>query len=92
MEILIKGGDIKMKETLFLEVKGMHCPDCPAKVERSLAKLDGVTEVKINFDNENGYVVYNPGLASTSDIINTINKMGFAAKIKSYIKPEFDSC
>ncbi|GGA75108.1 heavy-metal-associated domain-containing protein [Ornithinibacillus halotolerans] len=69
-----------MNETLYIEVKGMHCPDCPAKVERTLTKLDGVSQVKIDFENENGYVIFKTGLTSTSDIINRINKMGFEAK------------
>ena len=69
-----------MNETIYLEVKGMHCKDCPKKVERSLTKLEGVSEVKVYYETENGCVTFNKDLVSISDIINRIGKMGFEAK------------
>lgn len=76
-----------MIETVYLDVKGMHCPDCPKKVERSVSKLDGVTEVKVSYATENGSVTFDNHFTSIADIINRINKMGFQAKnIKSYTK------
>ncbi|WP_042150115.1 heavy-metal-associated domain-containing protein [Paucisalibacillus sp. EB02] len=70
-----------MNETIYLEVIGMHCQDCPKKVERSVSKLDGVSQVKVNYETENGYVTYNKELTDISDIMHRINKMGFEAKV-----------
>ena len=76
-----------MMDTVYLAVKGMHCPDCPKKVERSISKLDGVTAVKVNYEGENGSVTFDKHFVSIADIINKINKMGFEAKnITSYSK------
>ncbi|WP_164669901.1 heavy-metal-associated domain-containing protein [Virgibacillus doumboii] len=69
-----------MNEKMYLDVKGMHCPDCPAKIERVLSKMDGVSEVKVNLKTENGSVTFNNNITGTSEIINRINKMGFEAK------------
>ncbi|MFB4168257.1 cation transporter [Virgibacillus sp. JSM 102003] len=70
-----------MNEVVYLDVKGMHCPDCPAKVERAISKMDGVTEVKVNLETENGCVMFNNNLTGVSDIIKRIDNMGFEAKV-----------
>lgn len=69
-----------MGETIFLEIKGMHCPDCPAKVERTLSKLDGVNQVAVDYEEENGYVTYNQNLTSIDDITERIHGLGFETK------------
>lgn len=75
-----------MCETILLEIKGMHCPDCPAKVERSLSKLDGVNQIKVNLESEKGYVTYNKSLISITDIVNKINGLGFEANIQENVR------
>lgn len=69
-----------MDEIVYLDVKGMHCPDCPSKIERTILKMHGVSQVKVNLETENGCVTFNNHLAKISDIINKISKMGFEAK------------
>ncbi|MFS0674516.1 heavy-metal-associated domain-containing protein [Ornithinibacillus sp. 179-J 7C1 HS] len=69
-----------MNETIYIDIKGMHCPDCPKKVEKSLSKLVGVAEVSVNYETENGTVTFNRDLTSISEIVNRINKMGFTAE------------
>ncbi|BDH63043.1 hypothetical protein MTP04_31730 [Lysinibacillus sp. PLM2] len=69
-----------MNETVYLEVKGLHCPDCPQKVEKSVLKIDGVSEVKVNYETENGFVTFNKELTSLNEIITRINTMGFEAR------------
>lgn len=69
-----------MMETVYLDITGMHCPDCPAKVERSVSKLNGVRKVKVDYETESGYVTYNKKLISLTDIINRIDKLEFEAK------------
>ncbi|WP_085993289.1 heavy-metal-associated domain-containing protein [Oceanobacillus senegalensis] len=69
-----------MNETVYLNVVGMHCPDCPKKVERSILKLDGVSKVEIDYETEHGFVTFNKKLTSFTEIINRIRKMGFEAK------------
>lgn len=59
----------------------MHCPDCPKKVERSLTKLNGVTEVNVNYQTESGNVTFHNQVTNIAEIINRINKMGFEAKL-----------
>lgn len=78
-----------MKETAYLLIKGMHCPKCPTKVERSLSKLAGVSEVKVDYEAEKGYVTFDNQLTSITDIKNRINKMGFEAET-SQVTPKIN--
>lgn len=69
-----------MQEIAYITITGMHCPDCPKKVERSLTKLNGVTEVNVNYQTESGSVTFYRQVTNISEIINRIKKMGFEAK------------
>lgn len=69
-----------MNETTYLEVKGMHCPDCPPKVEKAVLEIDGVTEISVNLASEKGRVTFNRNLTGIPDIINKIQDIGFEAK------------
>lgn len=69
-----------MEERVNLDIKGMHCPNCPAKVEKGVLKLEGVTQVKVDYESESCSVVFDNQLTSITDIINKINKMDFEAK------------
>lgn len=69
-----------MMETVYLDVLDMHCSNCPAKIEKAILKLEGVTEAKVNWNEENGFVTFNQNVTGITDIIERINKMGFKAK------------
>ncbi|GIO25868.1 heavy-metal-associated domain-containing protein [Ornithinibacillus bavariensis] len=71
-----------MEQTISLEIKGMHCPNCPAKIERSLTKLDGVSKVEVYYEEENGFVTFDPSKVDVVHIINRISKLGFDATTK----------
>ncbi|MDL4839898.1 heavy-metal-associated domain-containing protein [Aquibacillus rhizosphaerae] len=66
-----------MNQMVTFDVKGMHCPDCPTKIEKVILRTDGVNQIKINLENENGYVMYNKNSLDIKDIIEKISKMGF---------------
>ncbi|GAA0593166.1 hypothetical protein GCM10009001_06610 [Virgibacillus siamensis] len=70
-----------MTEAISLDVKGMHCPNCPAKIEKAVSKMDGVAQIQVSWKMENARVEFNNTVTSISDIINRINKMDFQAKI-----------
>ncbi|MGY0694222.1 cation transporter [Virgibacillus sp. FSP13] len=69
-----------MNETAYLDIKGMHCVNCPIKVEKAISKMEGVIEIDVNWGSEKGCVTYDRNLVAISDIINRIHKMGFEAK------------
>lgn len=69
-----------MNETNYLDVKGMHCPDCPTKIEKAVLEMDGVAEVSVDLATEKGSVTFNRNLTGISEIIGRIHNVGFEAK------------
>lgn len=69
-----------MNETNYVELKGMHCPNCPPKIERAVSEMDGVTEISVNLATEKGRVTFDKSLTGISEIINKIHEVGFEAK------------
>src|SRR5690625_5249666 len=72
-------GEI-MEETSHFDIKGMHCAACATRIEKTVSKIDGVTEISVNLTTEKGRVTFHNNRTSISDIFNKINKIGFEAK------------
>ncbi|WP_258756886.1 cation-translocating P-type ATPase [Cytobacillus firmus] len=70
-----------MNETNHLEIRGMHCAACAARIEKAVSKLEGVEDVHVNLTTEKGRVTFSKKKISINEIINRINKIGFDAKI-----------
>ncbi|UJL46320.1 heavy-metal-associated domain-containing protein [Virgibacillus sp. NKC19-16] len=69
-----------MSETAYLDVKGMHCVNCPSKVEKAISKMNGVSNISVDYKTEKGHVKFDKNLIGISDIIHEINEVGFEAK------------
>jgi len=52
------GGDEMVKNNETLKIDGMTCASCALAVERGVGKIDGVTEVNVNFATEKMDVVF----------------------------------
>ena len=57
-------------ETLRLDVEGMTCASCAARIERKLNKLDGV-EATVNYATEAASVSFDPASVSVDELIAT---------------------
>lgn len=63
-----------------IEINGMHCPKCAARVENALNAIDGVT-VKVNLDKKTA-VVSLKGEVSDEAMSAAVSELGFeVAKI-----------
>jgi len=66
---------VEMVTTTF-NIEGMHCEvGCAAKVQKKLAKLDGVTKSKIDFNNKLATVTYNKNEKTPEDLVETVMKI-----------------
>lgn len=63
-----------------LQVTGMTCAACANRVEKGLAKLDGVQEANINFALERASVTYNAEELQIEEIEEKIRKLGYDVK------------
>jgi len=62
-----------------LKITGMSCAACSAKIERKLNKLEGVAQAAVNLSTERATVTYDPAVIKVSEIIRSIEKLGYQA-------------
>jgi P-type Cu+ transporter len=62
-----------------LEIGGMTCASCAARIEKKLNRMDGVTAT-VNFATEKA-VVSHPGDVTVDDLIATVERTGYTATV-----------
>ncbi len=60
-----------------LEVSGMTCGSCAARVERTLARQPGVDEAAVNLATERARIVYDPDEIALDDLVRAVSKAGY---------------
>ncbi|HET6635336.1 MAG TPA: heavy metal translocating P-type ATPase [Streptomyces sp.] len=66
-----------LAEQVELEIGGMTCASCAARVEKKLNRMDGVTAT-VNYATEKARVAYGDG-TSVADLIATVERTGYTA-------------
>jgi len=64
---------------MHLIVEGIHCSACVWLIERSLAKLPGIIDVKVNLANKRLFVRWDNTQNKISNIIEHLGNIGYAA-------------
>lgn len=77
-----------MLKRVILQIEGMHCAACSNKVERVLNKKEGIISANVNLALHNATVSYDEELLLVSEIISTIEKLGYKAKVKEEKKQD----
>jgi P-type Cu+ transporter len=65
-----------------LEIGGMTCASCAARVEKKLNKLDGV-EANVNYATELASVSYDPEEHPLDELLRTVEAAGYSAALPS---------
>ncbi|HZK36352.1 MAG TPA: heavy metal translocating P-type ATPase, partial [Aeromicrobium sp.] len=73
-----------MSQTHQLQIGGMTCTSCAARVEKKLNKLDGVTAT-VNYATEKATVEADEHV-SVEDLIATVKKTGYGATMKPPVR------
>src|SRR3989449_8905425 len=66
-----------------LEIGGMTCTSCAARVEKKLNKLGGVVVANVNYATELASVAYDPGHVRVPDLVRTVEAAGYTAALPS---------
>lgn len=64
-------------QTGTLQIGGMGCAACAAKVQKAISKLEGTDNVAVNFAAEKASFSYNPEISRLSDIKEAVVKAGY---------------
>jgi Cu+-exporting ATPase len=70
------------KSDITLKVGGMHCAACALNIETALKKTGGIISADVSFPLERARIAYDPELVSVSDMIKTIESVGYTASEK----------
>ena len=62
---------------LIVPISGMHCISCAQKIESNLKKLNGITNVNVNFATEKATVEFDENLISENEINDAIEQLGY---------------
>ncbi|WP_040158771.1 heavy metal translocating P-type ATPase [Nigerium massiliense] len=68
----------KERSSVDLDISGMTCASCAARIEKKLNKMDGV-DASVNYATEKAKVLY-PATTTVDDLIATVEKTGYGAK------------
>src|SRR5712691_5559857 len=75
-------------ERVRLEIGGMTCASCAARVERKLNKLDGVAAT-VNYATDEAAVSFDPSRADIGALIAAVEATGYTAALpRAAIDPE----
>ena len=64
-------------QTIILPITGMTCANCAMNIARGLKKLPGVSDASVNFAAEQASVVFDSQSATSTDLIQRVEKLGF---------------
>jgi Cu+-exporting ATPase len=65
-----------------IPVTGMTCASCVRRVERALAKKDGVAEASVNFAAEKASLAYDPKATNPGELVGSIRDAGYDADVR----------
>jgi Cu+-exporting ATPase len=65
---------------LVLDVGGMTCSSCAARIEKKLNRLDGV-QASVNFATEQAQISFDAGRVQPQDLIATVEATGYTARL-----------
>ncbi len=71
-----------MTKTITIDVIGMTCAACSARVEKALSKNEGIINPVVNLLQQKATIEFNPEKINIDEIIKIIEKAGYKAEIE----------
>lgn len=75
-------------EKLSLPVEGMTCASCVSRVEKTIAKFDGIKNVNVNLATEKASIEFDPDKVDLNKLAETIEDAGYKLDLSSLNKKE----
>jgi Cu+-exporting ATPase len=65
------------EKNVTIAVTGMSCVNCALNIERNVRRLQGVTDVNVNFAAEQAAISYDPNEITIKDLVKNITAAGY---------------
>lgn len=79
-----------VKQKAELDISGMTCAACSARIEKGLNRLEGVSVANVNLALEKATIEFNPSEITIADVIAKVEKLGYGAHQKQDKKEQVD--
>lgn len=70
-------GDTMATKRVSMDVLGMTCAACSARIEKSLAKVEGVQAVNVNLSTNKAVISFDDSRTDGGTLVATIEKTGY---------------
>jgi len=70
-------------ERIRLDVEGMTCASCAARIEKKLSRVEGVEVCAVNYATEEASVEFDPQRVDVDDLIRAVVAAGYGAHLHS---------
>ena len=70
-------------ERVVIAVEGMYCDSCATGIRAMLKRTSGVVSADVSYQRKEAIVDYDPDKITPDKIVETINNLGYKAKVKS---------
>ena len=68
-------------QTAVLDVQNMTCNLCPVTVKKSLEKVSGVSQARINFEKKTATVTFDSDKTSTTALVKATTDAGYPSVV-----------
>lgn len=69
-------------------IKGMHCASCVRVIEKSLRKVEGVSNASVNLATEKASVTYDSAKVTDQDLVSAVKSVGYKAELEQKLQNE----
>jgi Cu+-exporting ATPase len=69
-------------EKVMLDIEGMTCAACAARIEKGLQRMEGVERATVNLATNSAVVEYKEGILSIEEILEKIKKLGYKGQVR----------
>lgn len=81
--------EVKQAVETILQISGMTCAACVAVVEKTLKKIPGVVDARVNLATEKATVVHDPAVR-VEELVEAVRKAGYGASVYSAVEAELE--
>lgn len=67
------------EQTVSMSIEKMTCALCPVTVRKAMERVDGVQEVKVNFDTKTAVVTFDDSKTTAADVAQASTDVGYPA-------------
>ncbi len=87
MTLAASHGALADEQTVTLTVDNMSCVTCPYMVQRTLADVDGVSDVDVSFEDKTAVVIFDDNKTDVAALTAATTAIGFPSQLVEVATP-----